>query len=154
MNPSANNQWSRLNPLQVGKYAEYLTKMEFTKNGLEVFSPEIDDHGIDLIILKTESEKFYEVQVKSVRDKTNYIYLTKEKLKNSHNILVAVVLFNENQSPKMFLIPIAEWDKPNSLLVDHEYENKKSKPEYGINISKKNMELLNKYPFDKTLNNL
>jgi hypothetical protein len=32
--------WARLNPLQVGRYAEYFTKMEFTLYGFEVYTSE------------------------------------------------------------------------------------------------------------------
>ena len=34
--------WDRLNSLQIGKYAEYLAKMEFTSYGFDVFKSEVD----------------------------------------------------------------------------------------------------------------
>jgi hypothetical protein len=72
--------WSTLNSLQVGKYAEYLSKMEFTSYGFHVYSNEVDDHGIDFIV-KSQSKKYYEIQVKSLRlGSTNYILLVKINL--------------------------------------------------------------------------
>lgn len=38
--------WSELSSLQLGKYAEYLAKMEFMKHGFDVYSSEVDDKEI------------------------------------------------------------------------------------------------------------
>jgi len=40
-----NKNWSILNSLQLGRYAEYFANMEFASFGLEVFSSEVDDRG-------------------------------------------------------------------------------------------------------------
>ena len=52
-------QWSRLSPLQVGRYAEYFVKMEFTLHGFAVYSAEVDDKGIDVVsvILRKEVKR-------------------------------------------------------------------------------------------------
>ena len=42
--------WSQLNTLQVGKYAEYFVKMEFTLFGFDVYTSEVDDHGVDFVV--------------------------------------------------------------------------------------------------------
>ena len=39
--------WRRLNKLQLGQYAEYFVKMEFTVLVFDVYSAEVDDRGID-----------------------------------------------------------------------------------------------------------
>ncbi len=55
----------------------------------------------------------------------------------------------------MYLIPSLEWEQNlNSLLVSRDYEGKSSPLEYGINLSKKNMGLLEKYEFDKQIDKL
>jgi hypothetical protein len=44
-------KWSDLNPLQIGKFAEYIVGMEFTKyKNLSVFTAEVDDKGIDMVV--------------------------------------------------------------------------------------------------------
>jgi len=53
-----NLKWSELDHLQVGQYSEYYTKMEFTSYGFDVFTSEIDDHGIDFIA-KRKSGSYY-----------------------------------------------------------------------------------------------
>ena len=42
--------WDNLNRLQIGKYAEYYAKMEFTSYGFDVYTSEVDDKGIDFVI--------------------------------------------------------------------------------------------------------
>ncbi len=58
--------WGRLNPLPVGRYAEYLVKLEFTLFEFSVFGAEVDDRGIDLVA-RTNEAIHYDVQVKSIR---------------------------------------------------------------------------------------
>jgi len=41
--------WSCLNALQLGQYAEYLVKIEFTLFGFGVYTAEVDDRGIDCL---------------------------------------------------------------------------------------------------------
>lgn len=146
------HKWDHLNNLQLGKYAEYFVKMEFTLAGFDVYTPEVDDKGIDFIARKNENT-YYDIQVKSARG-FNYIFLPKNKFHLRKNLLAAIVLFEEGRPQKMYLIPSLEWSSPNSLLVSHDYDGKKSKPEWGLNISKKNLDLLNKFEFDNVIDTL
>lgn len=139
--------WSHLTTVQLGRYAEYYAKMEFTSYGLVVFSSEIDDIGIDFVV-RSPSKRYYEIQVKSIRDTTGYIFAQKDKFDAyQDNLYMAVVVFKDGYHPKMYLIPATEWQKPNDLLRDRDYEGLKSKPEWGINISAKNMPVLEQYAF-------
>ena len=53
------SKWKDLSPLQIGKYSEYLAKMEFILYGFDVYSPELDDKGIDFIVRKDDSYRRY-----------------------------------------------------------------------------------------------
>jgi len=139
--------WGKLNPLQLGRYAEYFAKMEFTLLGFDVYEPEVDDKGIDFIIRKGENS-FYEIQVKS-NFKGNYIFMQKDKFALRKNLYLVLVLFTQASPPELYLIPSTAWLTPNDLLVSHDYPGKKSKPEWGINLSKKNSQILSEYEFDK-----
>lgn len=142
-----NLNWSKLSSLQLGRYAEYYAKMEFASYGLEVYTSEVDDHGIDFIA-KTKSGRFLEIQVKSVRH-NNYVFLQKEKWNiEDANIYLAILLFEDGTLPDACLIPAKAWKTPNALLCDKDYEGLKSKPEYGLNLSKKNMHLLQEYKLE------
>jgi hypothetical protein len=131
------HDWKCLNSRQIGKYAEYFVKMELTMHGLDIYTPEVDDKGIDFIVRKS-ADKYWEVQVKSVH-KSKYIFFPKSKFEIKRaNLLVAVVLFVAGEVPSIYLIPVQAWKTPNSLFVSRDFgEGKKSTPEWGIQLSKK-----------------
>jgi hypothetical protein len=145
-------QWSKLTNQQVGAYAEYFVKMELTMYGFQVYETEVDDRGIDFIA-RFENGPFIEIQVKSTRS-LNYIFAQKEKFILRENLYLVVVLFNEGNLPELFLIPSLAWRMPNQLIVSRDYEGKKSKPEWGLNLSQKNLQSLEKYRLDEAVTNL
>ncbi|MEP7218523.1 MAG: DUF4365 domain-containing protein [Bacteroidota bacterium] len=138
--------WSRLNKLQVGRYAEYFVKMEFTLYGFEVYTSEVDDRCIDFVVRSSKGE-FYEVQVKSVRG-YNYIYIPKANFSISPRRLAAIVMLHQGREPELYLIPMTAWISPTPLLASRDYVGKQSDPEWGINLSKKNQPSLDQYRFD------
>jgi hypothetical protein len=151
-------EWSTLNNLQLGRYAEYSVKMEFTKLGFSVFSPEVDDRGIDFVI-RTRGGQYYEVQVKSSSPSKsgrgfNYQFWRKgeDKLQIGEHSYIALVLFTDGDEPRLYLIPTTVWKEPNPLFVDHDYSGLRSKPEYGLNLSEKNLSLLQPFAFSEKAN--
>ena len=141
--------WDKLNKQQVGTFSEYFVKMELTMHGFQVYTTEIDDRGIDFV-MRYEKGTFFSIQVKSIR-RTGYVYMQKEKFELSSDLYLALVILDEGNEPKLFLIPSTIWNTPNELFVDHNYEGGKSKPEWGLNLSRKNMHLLEEYSFSKML---
>lgn len=153
-------EWSKLNHLQLGKYAEYLVKMEFTSYGFDVYTAEVDDKGIDFILRKeqkgTNGEveyKYYDVQVKSVRG-MQYVFFSKEKFILRDNLLAAIGVFGDGDLPDLYLVPSMVWSYPNALFASRDYEELKSKPEWGLNLSKRNLALLEEHRFDRTIKEL
>ncbi|MEF3309583.1 DUF4365 domain-containing protein [Paenibacillus sp. GYB004] len=147
-----NMNWAVLNSLQLGRYAEYFAKMEFASHGLEVFSSEVDDRGIDFIV-KDKMGRFSEIQVKSLRG-TGYVFAQKSKFNISNpNLYMALLIFKEGQMPDFFLLPSEAWKVPNEVFVDRNYDKpgQTSKPEYGINISNKNYEILEIFKFEESI---
>lgn len=147
--------WSRLNHLQVGKYAEYFVKMEFTLYGFDVYSSEVDDHGVDFVVRKGETS-YYDVQVKSARiSSTSYIFFPKDLFPLRSTLLAAVVLLSQQHEPDLFLIPATAWRQPpNALFRDRPYDGMKSRPEWGLNISQRNIPLLAPYAFSRAIETL
>ena len=145
-------QWSRLNKQQIGAYAEYFVKMELTMYGFQVYETEVDDRGIDFIA-RFESNSFVEIQVKSIR-KLGYIFAQKDKFFLKENSFMALVIFSEGEPPSLYLLPATSWRMCNNLFVGRDYEGLKSKPEWGLNISKKNMPELEKFKFDQIIDTL
>lgn len=144
--------WKKLNNQQVGAYTEYFVKMELTMYGFQVFTTEVDDRGIDFVA-RHESDPFIEVQVKSLRS-MGYVFMQKTKFKLDENVYLALGLLFQGEPPSLYLIPSTVWLLPNSVFVARDYEGLKSKPEWGVNISKKNMPTLEKYKFESSVQRL
>ena len=104
-----NMNWSKLNSLQLGRYAEYYAKMEFASYGFEVYTSEVDDHGVDFIAKLPGENRFYEVQVKSLRD-YGYIFMAKSKMPElSDERLICFLHFIDGKLPDVFVIPASAW---------------------------------------------
>ena len=142
-----NLKWSQLTALQLGRYAEYYAKMEFSSYGYEIYSSEVDDHGVDFVVKVPGTDRFYEVQVKSIRN-FNFVSILKSKMQNlTDSRLVCFLRFTEDNMPEIFIIPASAWREPNAVFVARDYgkPGQTSKPEWGISISKKNYHLLAPY---------
>ena len=57
--PSTN--WSKLSPLQLSWYVEYYAKMDSSSEEFEVYTLEVDNHGVNFIAKKPHDKQFYEV---------------------------------------------------------------------------------------------
>lgn len=140
------HDWSRLNHLQIGRYAEYFTKMQFVLLGLDVYSAEVDDRGIDFVV-RQEPDRYWDVQVKSVR-KLNYVFVRKDVFRLRPNLLLSLTLFEDGRAPDQYLIPASRWADPDGLFVDRDYEGRVSKPEYGLNLSRTRLPQLESFRFE------
>ena len=149
-----NFTFNHLTHLQVGKIGEYWAKIWITLAGFDIYTTDVDDKGIDFII-RIDNNKYIDVQVKTIRGKSGYVFATKDSWKKElrDNLYLALVLLNNNEMPSIYLIPSTVWKNPTALFTDRNYnkEEQKSKPEWGINISKKNMEELRKYEISEWL---
>jgi len=125
--------------------------MEFILYGFDVYSPELDDKGIDFIVRKVDSS-YFDIQVKAVRD-FNYIYFQKSKFQIRENLYAFILIYRKELKPSMYLIPSNIWNKPNKLFVSRDYKGKKSVPEFGINLSEMNVPKLDEFIFEKTIEN-
>jgi hypothetical protein len=144
--------WSLLNNQQVGAYTEYFVKMELTMYGFQVYSTEVDDRGVDFVA-RHNSGPFIEIQVKSIRD-FNYVFMHKTKFVLSDSLYVALGLLFDGKPPELYLIPSRTWETPSTVFVGRDYEGLKSKPEWGLNISLRNMTALQPYEFESTVTKL
>lgn len=143
--------WNRLNPLQLGRYAEYFAKVEFTMFGFDVSTAEVDDRGIDFV--REGNDCYYDVQVKSCRG-LKYIFFAMDKFSPRTNLLAAIVLFTNGESSQLYLIPSEAGLQPNALLVSHDHGGKRSKPEWGLKLSRKNFPLLRHFFFERVVEKL
>jgi len=123
--------------------------VELTLSGFDVYGAEVDDKGINFVIRKAV-DNFYDVQVKTARlPGGNYVYLAKDGFELRRSMIAALVLLSEREPPEGFLIPALAWQKPDSLLCDMNYEGMKSKPEFGIRLSARNLPMLHRFTFEQ-----
>ena len=141
--PSAARSWASLNGLQLGRFAEYHVTMALVRAGLDVYTPAIDDRGIDLVT-RLGPGRYLEIQVKATRG-FNYVFLRKSVFPIDPFRYLAYVLFTGETEPTVYLIPSTAWLVPNSLFVSRDYEGRKSQPEYGLSVTKSNLAALEKY---------
>lgn len=141
-----NLHWSRndLTAQAVGTFCEHYAKTVLLSYGVDVYTPERDDHGIDFV---AEGRKgFLKFQVKGIRSSSQYVFMRKEYFDVEDDAMFLILLLLvDGEEPDMYIIPASAWRQESQVFVSHDYEGKKSKPEYGINISKKNMQELVKY---------
>jgi len=139
----------KLNNHQVGKLGELLVQAAFLMYNFDIYTPVVDDRCTDLVVTK-HKEDFQcprkRIQIKTVRG-LNYVFLPKEKCHLNDDFYIALVVFLENPEPELFLIPSNVWLNPRNseekrIFVSRDYEGKKSKPEWGINLSSQNLEYL------------
>ncbi len=146
---------SKLSHLFVGQFGEQLLKLYFIINGFDTFEPMVDDKGIDFIA-RLNAKKYFDIQSKTIRLKTtNYIFIQKKSWQNElrDNQLIGVTLLQEDHAI-LLLIPAKAWElhTESKIFVDRAtYE----KPEWGLNISKKNIPfLLDNYSIEKTISEI
>lgn len=142
MTTADKHTWSRLSRLQLGKYAEYLVKMEFVLCGSDVFTAEVDDHGIDFVV-RTKNGNHFDVQVKSFRPETGYVFLQKAKFRIHPSTLLVLVQFIDGAPPTLYLVRSCagvDANCPNPIFKGRDYDP----PEWGLTLSKKNLAALAK----------
>lgn len=147
-----NLHWSRkdLTAQAVGTFCEYFAKMVLLSYGVDVYTPERDDHGIDFV---AEGRKgFLKFQVKGIRPSSQYVFMRKEYFNVEDDAMFLIlILLVDGEEPDMYIIPASAWRQESQVFVSHDYEGKKSKPEYGVNVSKKNMLELAEYRLENML---
>lgn len=142
------------NHLSIGRLGEYWTKFALTLKGFDVFTSGVENKGIDFIV-RVSLDKYLDIQVKSIRfSETNYAFIPKKgEWKETvlrENLILALVIFVEDEPPHLYLIPSTEWRNPNELLRDINYEStEKSISEWGITISMNSIDILESYRFEK-----
>lgn len=143
--------WSRLSKKRLGYFSEKFAAAVMAFYGFYIYTTEIDDHGIDFIAERKDRE-LLKIQVKSARlVGTRYVYMKKRDFNISDSgLYLFLTLFKDGELPKAYMIPASVWNdcSGSSLFV---YHGNYAVPEYGVNLSDKNMTELEKYSIEDTL---
>jgi hypothetical protein len=144
--------WKALTKQQLGRYAEYFVKMRFTLRGWSVYSPEIDDRSVDFVAVRPKSEKFFVVQVKSIRG-AGYAFVRKRLSPLSDTRLLALAIFGAPAVPDLYLIPSTVWRIPDRCFVSRDFgPGRKSEPEWGVEATARHIQSrLQEFAFDEQI---
>ncbi len=144
--------WHNLNKTELNVCVKSYIKQEFIRMSFNVHVCNLSRRATGLIVRKTNGRD-YTVQIRSIR-RLHYTYFLKDDFKLMDDLLAAIALCYEGKEPQLYLIPSTAWRKPNALLVDRDYIDKESKPEWGLNLSEKNLQLLDQFTFAKMIKRL
>lgn len=117
--------------------------------GFQVYETEVDDRGVDFVTRYMRGP-FLEIQVKALRSK-GYAFMEKSKFRPDDRLYLALGLLHEGHPPDLYLIPSSVWLIPDAIFVDRNYDGLKSRPEWGVNVSKKNIGALEPYLFASSI---
>lgn len=151
-----NLDWSRkeLTRQRLGTFGEYYAKMTLASYGMSIYTAEVDDHGIDFVAER--KDEFIKFQVKTVRQSTKYIFMRKEYFNIADKkLFLFLSILKDNEFPVSYIVPATAWENdPTGMFVYRDYEGKKSEPEYGINLSDKNISFLDNYRVENMIDQL
>jgi hypothetical protein len=148
--------WKALTKQQLGKYAEYFVKRSFTLQGWSVYSPEVDDRSVDFVAVPPKSERFFLIQVKSIRG-CGYAYMRKRLFSLSETRLLALAIFGTLGTPSPYLIPSTVWHAPDRwCFVSRNFgPGRKSEPEWGVEATPRHIQArLGEFSFEKQVRRL
>lgn len=139
------NNWEKImgNSLLLGKCGELLVQCILEEWGYKVYTPLVDDHGIDMIAIDTKGEKReIKIQVKTVKE-GHYCFIRESNFLSDENFYVFYIRVSQNGVPSVYIYPAELWPEKNKKVITrsengqftyHPYcgDDQVSKAEYGI----------------------
>jgi len=132
--------------------------------GIRIITSEDDINNNNYFIIEDLNKILFRIKVVSHK-KLATIYLPENKFDiNDEKLFLIYFIFTNDfniDSEKFFIIPAKTWQnfKNDNVFIYRDYKGKnkkgeklKSKPEWGINVSKKNMNIINHYKFYDKIN--
>jgi hypothetical protein len=146
------NNWSQLRPLsKLDLLAETIMKTAFLlSENHHVIQSYLNHKGAHFKVINRVGEQEFEILCRQINiEKTNYTFISKSDLERGlrEDLWIGLVLFVDGQKPTKYLIPSTVWHEPDQLFTDSVVKN----PEYGINLNKNTIELLQEYCFEKQI---
>lgn len=152
--PQPTATWANLDKMRVGRFGEYFTKMALVRAGYDIFSPEVDDRAIDLVLrVEGDTVRYFDLQVKTIRlAKRSYLFMRKKHFVIAPNRLLALVILTEACEPAIYLIPSTCWQNPVAPFSSRDFgEGLKSAPEYGLELTQNGLGLFERYRFPQNI---
>lgn len=137
----AADRWSRLDRTELREMALRLARTALERGGYEVTGP-LDDRSN--LLTAERSGASLEVHVRTSRN-LNYTFLPKATFRPGEDRAALLVVLLDEEPPRLYLIPSRAWETPDSVLVDREYDDLASEPEWGINLSQSGLQALERF---------
>jgi len=120
--------------------------MTLTNRGFNVSAPR---PGRSIVLDARRDNVALEIHLRSSQG-LGPAYWPKSILIPSANRYGGLALLDDEQPPKLYLIPSRDWNHPDGLLVDRTYIHAASAPEWGVNLPGRRSEL-KCYELDRVL---
>ena len=134
-------RWSALDRPQLREVAIGLARRSLEDAGYTVAGP-FDQRSN--ILAADGGHVPLEIHVRTSRN-FNYTFLTKANFQPADDRAALLVLLLDDDHPRLYLIPSRAWETPNGLLVDREYDDLASDPEWGLTLSADKLSLLERF---------
>ena len=122
--------WSELSVGKRRQAALEAMRDALTNHGFKVTAPE----RARSIVLKAErGGNAIEIHLRSSMG-VGPAYWPKSILTPAAHRYGGLALLENDQAPKLYLIPSLDWNRPDGVLVDRTYEAAASSPEWGVNL--------------------
>lgn len=89
----------------LGPLGGVYVKMAFTQAGFDVYSPEVDDRGLDFVV-RAGPGRYYEIQVKSGRIRNTYVFMRKSHFEPAPGLFLALVIVRRAREPGHLPYPV------------------------------------------------
>jgi hypothetical protein len=130
-------QWSALSRGEVRDHGRAVVKAAMERAGFAT------DQDGSVIRGHRQGERI-EVHVRTLRTPV-YSCWEKKRFLIESNRFGALVLLRDGEPPAAYLVPANAWLAPNELVVSRDYEGLASEPEWGLNLSRRTLPLLEEY---------
>ena len=98
--------------------------------------------------VRTPSGRSLEVFVSTQRV-GGYAFWTKRRFQPASDRLAAVVLLDDGEDPRVYLVPSTDWLNASPPLKDRDNVGKRSEPEYGISLARSSLPALERYAWSE-----
>lgn len=136
---------------KLDQLAETIIKTAFIlSEDHHVIASYVNHDGANFRITNRKNEKEFDVLCRQICiDRTTYTFIPHGHLERGlrPDLLIALVLFVDDQKPVKYLFPSTVWQKPDLLFTNSSVKH----PEYGISVGKKTFEELSEYAFEKVI---
>lgn len=142
----ATHAWSTLSPAEVRQVGVTFVQEKIGAHG---WRTELVDARSNTMAAR-RGQRRLEVHVRTVRG-LNYAFLPKRRFRLADDRLVAYVRLTDSDAARLYLIPSRAWETPDGLLVSRDFADNglASEPEYGIQISQKRLDELERFAWHR-----